>query len=135
MYTYDYKLRVRYADTDQMGYVYYGNYATFYEIGRVESMRSLGISYKKLEELGIMMPVLTLHAQFLKPIAYDDMITIRTIIEKLPLVKIDFNYEIYSKNNALLNTGATTLVFIHTHTKRPCRVPNVVVSALQGYFS
>ncbi len=134
MFSFDFQIRVRYADTDQMGYVYYGNYAVFYEIGRVESLRSLGVSYKALESSGVMMPVLECHSHFLKPARYDENITIRTIIRELPKVKIYFDYEIYGENMDLLHKGHTVLVFVRMENSRPCRVPNEILSVLTPYF-
>ncbi|GAB4326862.1 MAG: thioesterase family protein [Flammeovirgaceae bacterium] len=135
MFVHEYQTRVRYADTDQMGYVYYGNYAVFYEIGRVEAIRSLGISYKDLEDKeGVMMPVLELHCHFMKPARYDDLITVKTIISELPSIKIRFDYEIYNQKGDLLNEGNTTLVFIKKDTHKPCRVPSSIVNALKQYF-
>lgn len=135
MFVHAFCTRIRYADTDQMGYVYYGNYAVFYEIGRVEAIRALGISYKDLEEKeGIMMPVLELHCHFYKPAKYDDLITIRTTISTLPSVRIRFDYEILNEKGELLNDGNTTLVFIKKATQKPCRVPTSILEALKGFF-
>jgi len=117
------KIRVRYAETDKMGYVYYGNYAQFYEVGRVEALRLLGVSYKSLEDLGIMMPVVQLIANFKKPALYDDELTIRTIIKEMPDIKMKFYYEIYNENKILINQGETTLVFVHQQTMKPCKCP------------
>jgi len=135
MFQHDYQVRVRYADTDQMGYVYYGKYASFYEIGRVEALRSLGFSYRKLEEEeGIMMPVLDCYSKFIAPAFYDELITIRTIIHEMPKVRIFFEYELYNEQGKLINSGKTTLAFIRKDTSRPCRVPEGVVSALRPFF-
>ena len=117
------KIRVRYAETDKMGYVYYGNYAQFYEVGRVEALRLLGVSYKSLEDLGIMMPVVQLIANFKKPALYDDELTIRTIIKEMPDIKMKFYYEIYNENKILINQGETILVFVHKQTMKPCKCP------------
>ena len=135
MYSSDYKVRVRYADTDQMGFVYYGNYPIFYEIGRVEAMRNLGFSYKKLEDSGIMMPVLESSSKFLLPAKYDELIKIRTTITSLPKVKIHFNYEIYNEIDKLIHTGETILAFIKKDTMRPCRVPSEIIDLLNPYFN
>ncbi len=82
------KLRVRYGETDQMGYVYYGNYAEYFEVGRVEWLRNLGISYKSLEESKIMLPVLHLNINYLKPAKYDDLLTIITTLKKNRWLKL-----------------------------------------------
>lgn len=128
------KLRVRYGETDQMGYVYYGNYAEFYEVARVEMLRSLGLSYKEMEESGIMLPVTELHCKYLKPAKYDQEISIKVIIDELPGVKINFKYELYNESEELLNTGATTLVFVRMKTGRPCFPPKEFMAKLKPYF-
>ncbi len=128
------KLRVRYSDTDQMGYVYYGRYASYYEIARVELFRSLGFSYKKLEEEGIGMPVIDMETKYILPIKYDERIKIKTIIENLPLSRICFKYEIYNQNNKLANTAITTLTFINLTNKKPVRMPVKLLDIIKSYF-
>lgn len=135
MFQHDVQLRVRYAETDQMGYVYYGNYASYYEVARVESFRALGYAYKKLEESGVMMPVLELRSKFHYPAKYDDLLTIRVRIPEMPKVKIKYEYEIFNENDQLLNTGDTTLVFIDMNTNRPVRLPEVMREILEPYFN
>ena len=127
-------IRVRYYDTDQMGIVYYGNYARFYEIGRVEVMRHLGLNYKELEERGISMPVYDLNSRFIRPAKYDDLLTIRVTIPQLPKTRFMFSYEIFNQEGQLLNTGQTTLVFVRTDTGRPCTAPNDLVEAAKPFF-
>lgn len=134
MYTFETKLRVRYAETDQMGYVYYGNYATFYEVGRVELFRSLGFSYKALEDSGIMMPVMELHSRFLKPATYDEEITVKVYLKEKPRVKIRFDYELFNRSGELLNTGSTTLVFVDMKRNKPCMAPAEFLERLAGIF-
>lgn len=134
MYTAETKVRVRYAETDQMGYVYYGNYATFYEVGRVEVFRSLGFSYKALEDGGIMMPVLELHCKYLKPARYDEEITVKVYLREKPAVRIRFDYELFGEGGELLNTGSTLLVFVDKVRNRPCMAPADFLSRLQTYF-
>ncbi len=129
------QIRVRYAHTDQMGTVYYGNYPAFYEIGRVESMRSLGISYREIEESGVMMPVLECYIKYLAPAKYDELLTIETQIPELPTAKIRFDYRILSPENKLLNTGYTWLAFVDKQTFRPVRTPKMVLDALNPYFN
>ena len=128
------KLRVRYSDTDQMGYVYYGRYASYYEIARVELFRNLGFSYKKLEEEGIGMPVIDMETKYLLPIKYDEEITISTRIEKLPSSRIIFHYEILNQNNDLANTAKTTLTFINLLNKRPIRTPKELLDLIKNKF-
>jgi acyl-CoA thioester hydrolase len=134
MYTSETFVRVRYAETDQMGYVYYGNYAMYYEVGRVESLRRLGISYKELEEMGVMMPVLENHSKFIAPAKYDDHLRVVTTIREKPGVRIKFEYEIFNEENKLINRGETLLVFIDKQTNRPCRPPQNMETVLEPYF-
>ncbi len=135
MFQHDCKIRVRYAETDQMGYVYYGNYAGYYEVGRVEALRSLGLSYRKMEtDLNIMMPVLSMQMRFVRPGLYDDLLTIRTIIRKLPNQFINFNVEIYNEQAELLNGGSVKLGFIDATTRESTVAPAVLVNGLATYF-
>lgn len=134
MFSHDIQLRVRYGETDQMGYAYYGNYATYFEVARVETLRFLGLSYKKMEEDGILLPVLSYSTQYLKPAFYDDLLTIRTIVEKMPEARITFRYEVYNEAGTLLNKAETTLAFIQKETGRPRRLPDALKSALESYF-
>lgn len=127
-------IRVRYYDTDQMGIVYYGNYARFYEIGRVETLRHLGLTYKEVEEKGISMPVYDLNSRFIRPARYDDRLTIRVTIPQLPKTRLMFIYEIFNQEGQLLNTGQTTLVFVRTDTGRPCAAPAELVEATKPFF-
>ncbi|WP_345250441.1 thioesterase family protein [Nibrella saemangeumensis] len=127
-------LRVRYADTDQMGYVYYGNYARFYEIGRVESLRSIGVSYKELEASGVMMPVYEMKTRYHQPARYDDLLTVKVIIPQLPGARILFQYEIVNQEGVLLNTGETTLVFQRADTGRLCTMPAAWLNKLKPFF-
>jgi acyl-CoA thioester hydrolase len=129
------KLRVRYGETDQMGYVYYGNYAQFFEVGRVEWLRNLGISYRSLEESNIMLPVLNLNIDYLKPAKYDDLITIITTLKKKPLIKIEFSLEIFNQDNELLTTGSTTLVFIDMIKNKPTKAPQLLLDKINICFN
>lgn len=135
MYTHEVQIRVCYADTDQMGYVYYGNYARYYEIARVEALRSLGFSYKELEVSGILMPVYENISRYKQPARYDDLLTVKAIVRALPKVRIVFEYEIYNEQNTLLNTGLTTLVFINQRTNKPCMAPDELTAKLNLYIS
>ncbi|WP_428331077.1 acyl-CoA thioesterase [Mucilaginibacter sp.] len=134
MFEHSTKLRVRYGETDQMGYMYYGNYAQFYEVGRVEMLRSLGLTYSGMEASGIMMPVLELNCKYLKPALYDEEITIRVIMEEMPRIKIHFKYELYNEKQELINTGETLLVFINMKTNRPCLPSQEFRDKLKPYF-
>ena len=128
------KIRVRYGETDQMGYMYYGNYAEFYEVGRVEMLRSLGLTYSDMEESGIKMPVMELNCKYLKPALYDEEITINVIMDKMPGVRIHFRYELFNEKNELINTGETLLVFINMKTNRPCKPSQDFLDKLKPFF-
>lgn len=134
MFIFETNVRVRYAETDQMGYAYYGNYAAYYEVARTEMFRSLGTSYKHLEESGIMMPVLEMHCKYHKPAKYDDVITIRICIPEKPLVRIRFTYELFNQAGDLINTGETQLAFVDIKRNRPCKAPEDFTARLAGYF-
>ena len=116
-------LRVRYGETDQMGFVYYGVYAQYYEVGRVEAMRSLGFSYKEMEETGILMPVINLTINYKKPALYDDEVRIVTSVKEMPGLRITFHYECFNQKSELLNTGSVTLVFIDKQKNKPVQPP------------
>jgi len=124
------KIRVRYGETDQMGVVYHGNYAQYLEIGRIEWLRELGVSYKKMESDGIMLPVISLNLNFKKSACYDDVINVKTQLVKLPTATIEFNYEITNQNDEILTTASTTLVFINMKTNKPMRAPKFILDKL-----
>jgi len=134
MLTHELKIRVRYGETDQMGYVYYGNYAQFFEMGRVEWLRNLNASYKEMENNGVMLPVLKLNVNYLKPAKYDDLLTLKTTLKKKPSAKIEFDFEIYNEQNKLLTTGYTSLVFIDMKKNRPTRCPNYLLEKINQLF-
>lgn len=130
------QVRVRYGETDQMGYLYYGYYALYYEVGRAEAIRQLGFTYKALEEMGVMMPVVDLHAQYLRPALYDDLITVKTILRELPDgAKIKFHSELYNEQQQLLNKGVTTLVFYDPKAKQKVNMPEELMQRLQSFFN
>ncbi len=134
MYSHETSLRVRYAETDKMGYVYYGTYAQYFEVGRVEALRSLGLSYRRMEEQGVMLPVHDLSISYHKPAFYDDLLTVRTTIEAMPSVRIKFAYEVRNEEGDLLTKALTTLVFIDRATNRPCRAPAELLEKLAPFF-
>ena len=134
MYSSETQIRVRYAETDQMGYVYYGNYAQYYEVGRVEAMRQLGLSYKAMELSGVMMPVLSFSIKYIKPAFYDDVLTIKTSIKEMPSLRIVFNYETYNQEGLLLNVGETTLVFVDKVKNKTCMPPEAFQKTLKTFF-
>lgn len=136
MYSHDTKIRVCYGDVDQMGFVYYGNYLKFYEMARGESMRALGLSYREMEERGVMMPVVKAELNYKKPAHYDDVITVRTIVEKMPQgVRMDFRYEVYDEKGQLLNHGFSQLAFVKKDGLTPCRCPEYLSALLEPYFA
>ena len=126
MKEYEFTVRVRYAETDQMGVVYHGNSAQYFEMGRVECLRNLGVSYKWMEENGVMLPVVSLEMNYKKPARYDDVLCIKTILKSQNSVKIEFDYEIYNEQNQLLTTGYSMLVFVDMKTGRPILPPKYV---------
>lgn len=134
MFTTEVKVRVRYAETDRMGYVYHGNFATYFEVARVEALRQLGFSYKAMEDEGIIMPVLDLHIKFFKPALYDDLLTVKLSITGIPTTRIHFEYETLNEKNELLNKGSTILVFVNKETMKPCHAPDYFGEAFKKYF-
>ncbi|QXV64833.1 acyl-CoA thioesterase [Mucilaginibacter sp. 21P] len=128
------KIRVRYGETDQMGYMYYGNYAEFFEVGRVEMLRSLGLTYSGMEASGIMMPVLEMKCKYLKPARYDEEITVNVIMDKMPGVKIHFRYDLFNERDELIHIGETLLAFINMKTNRPCLPPTEFLEKLKPFF-
>ena len=134
MYANDIQIRVRYAETDQMGYVYYGHYAAYFEVARVEMLRSLGFSYKILEEEGIILPVLNYSIKYIRPAYYDDLLKIKTIIKDLPAARIRFDYETFNEKDELLNIADTTLVFVNKKSGRPGAPPKDFMEAISGFF-
>ncbi|MGI8583782.1 MAG: acyl-CoA thioesterase [Chitinophagaceae bacterium] len=135
MFTSQTQIRIHYALTDQMGVVYYGNYAQFYEIGRGEAIRSLGYTYKEIEAMGVVLVVSDFHVRFLRPAKYDDLITVKTTLKEIPLHhKIVFHSEIYNEQNELLNTGDVTLYFMEAKTMKRSEMPQVLKEKLSKYF-
>jgi acyl-CoA thioester hydrolase len=133
MFRSEIQLRVRYSETDRMSYVYYGNYAQYFEVARVEALRSLGITYKTMEDEGIMLPVLEYHIKYLRPAFYDDQLVIKTTIPSLPGARILFEYETY-RNDELLNKASTTLVFVNSSTGKPCPAPDDILERMKKYY-
>lgn len=122
--------RVRYSETDQMGVVYHGNYAQYFEMGRVEWLRQWGTSYKEMEKNGIMLPVISLHVDFKKPAVYDDLITVKTILRKTPSVRIEFDFEIRNEAGDLLVIANTVLVFMDMNKRRPVKCPKYLLETM-----
>jgi len=117
-----------------MGYVYYGNYAAFFEVARTEMIRDLGITYRSLEEVGVMLPVLSFSIKYFRPAFYDDLLTIKTILTKLPNKRIDFEYEVYNEKGDLLNKAETTLAFVDAKSMKPVDAPKVLIDKTMKFF-
>lgn len=136
MFTSKTQIRIHYALTDQMGVVYHGHYAQFYEIGRTESLRSLGLTYKEVEAMGVIMPVTEIHSLFLRPALYDDLITVVTTIKELPVHhKVTFHSEIYNEKNELLNVGDVSLYFMDAKTMKRCEMPKQIREKMSVFFN
>lgn len=131
MKQFEYTLRVRYSETDKMGVVYYGNYPQYLEVARVEWLRAIGIEYSKMEEEGVMLPVVSLHIDYKKPAFYDELITIKVVLKNKPTNKIEFDYEIYNAKGELLSTAHTILVFVDAHSWKVIRCPQAVLDCIE----
>lgn len=129
------KVRVRYSETDQMGYVYYGNYPQYFEVGRVELFRYIGLPYKDIEEYGIMLPVADLSIKYIKPAKYDDELLITTTVKKIPEgARIVFEYEIKNQEDILLTKGETTLYFMDKNSGKILRCPEQILNIMKPFF-
>lgn len=128
------KLKVRYSETDQMGVVHHGNYAQYLELARIDWLAKLGISYKSMEESGIMLPVFTLDFKFKKSAFFDDELTVKTFLRKIPTVKIIFDYEIYNQQQELLTTASTTLVFVNSASRKPISCPPYIIDKINEHI-
>lgn len=126
--------RVRYAETDSMKYVYYGNYATYLELGRVELFRKIGISYDEIEKKGIWLPVADYKMNYLKPAFYDQVLTVHTYLKKIPGVKIEFEYEIYNAENIKISEASTTLFFLDAETHKVIKCPNFLMEIINEHW-
>jgi len=130
------QIRVRYAETDQMNVVYHGNYAQYFEVGRAESIRQLGFTYKEMEAMGVVMPIVELHSKFLRPAHYDDLLTIKTMLKELPTDhRIEFHQEVYNEANKLLAIGRVVLYLINSKTKEKTTMPQDLYHTIKTYFS
>ena len=135
MFSHECQTRVRYAETDQMGYLYYGNYATYYEVGRAEMIRSLGLTYQQMEdEYGILMPVMSLQMRFVRPARYDELITIQTNLRRMPQKDIVFHHEVFNPKRKLVNGGSVKLCFVDQKTNKTVPAPSFLTDKLRPYF-
>ena len=132
-FTHSTQLRVRYGETDQMGYCYYGNYAQFFEVGRVETMRTCGMSYRSMEEKGIMLPVSEYSVKYHSPALYDDLLTIKTTIAELNGARLFFEYEITNETGNKIATATTLLVFVNKESMRPTKAPQEFIDILEKF--
>lgn len=126
-------LRVRYSETDQMGYCYHGNYAQYFEVSRVETLRHLGVSYKRLEEQGFMLPVAELSIKYKAPAKYDDALRVQTSIVEMKGARLEFDYTIMNEDDQIISTAHTTLVFVAKETMRPISPPESFVKIIEPY--
>lgn len=126
----NYTFRVKYHETDKMQYAHHSNYAKYFETARIEWLRSSGISYKEMEDEGVMLPVVNLNTTFKKPAKYDDLLTVKTGVKQVPNVKIIFTYEVHNQHNELLTTGESTLVFVDMKKNKPIRCPKNILDAI-----
>jgi acyl-CoA thioester hydrolase len=135
MYSFEYPYRVRYADVDQMGFMYYGNYAALYEIGRVEALRNLGLRYKDIEDKGIWMPVYENKSRYIEPAKYDELVSIKILLKQIPKTRIIFYVEILNETGKVIHTGETTLVFINASNQKITLCPTEITDKLAPYFN
>lgn len=134
MYCHESLIRVRYSETDRMGYLYYGQYPAYFEVSRTDMIRSLGLSYREIEEMGIIMPVRSLRVDYKTPALYDEVLRVKSCLSKLPEIKLDIDYEVYNEQNKLICTGNTVLVFVDAVSRRPKRAPEFFLKAVRNYF-
>ncbi|MEY4629158.1 MAG: hypothetical protein RLZZ595_1484 [Bacteroidota bacterium] len=136
MFSFDTQVRVRYADTDQMQVVYHAKFIEYFEVGRTDAMRSLGITYKDVEHAGIVMPVVGVDCKFIRPALYDDLLTIRTLLLQLPKDhKIEFHQEVYNEKNELLCKGKVALYFMEKASFQKTPMPMMLVEKLEPFFN
>ena len=128
------QIRVRYGETDRMGYLYYGHYPEYFEVARTDLIRSLGITYRSVEERGILLPERSLKIEYKLPALYDDLLTVKSYLTSIPAVKLDIDYEIFNQEMKLICTGNTILVFVDARTHKPTRAPDYFVKAVEKYF-
>ena len=128
------QIRVRYGETDRMGYMYYGHYPEYFEVARTDMIRAMGISYKEIEDSGIIMPVRSLHIDYKWPALYDELLTVKSFLKTFPESRLDIDYEVFNQNGKLLCTGNTVLVFVDSKSRRPRRCPEFFLEAVRVYF-
>lgn len=135
MLTHKTEIRVRYADTDKMQFVYNGKYLEYFEVGRTELLRSTGLSYAELEKHGYQLPLIEANIKYKNPAQYDDILEIYATVKKLYSPKVHIEYVIKRKDsNEIIAEGFTTHVFIKEATKKAIRPPQIYIDALKKYF-
>lgn len=136
MYTTETQIRVRYAETDQMGVVYHSNFFPYFESARAESIRHLGFTYADMEKMGVIMPVVDVHCRYLRPAKYDDLLTVKTMLKELPVHhKIEFHHEVYNEHAELLAVGKIILYFMEAKGMKKTTMPALLLEKLQSYFA
>ena len=136
MFSTETQIRVRYAETDQMGVVYHGNYIPYFESSRAEAIRQLGFTYSDMEKMGIIMPVIDVHCRYFRPAKYDDLLTVKAMLKELPIHhKIEFHHEVYNEANELLVTGKIILYFMEAKGMKRTTMPSPLLQKLQPYFN
>lgn len=131
----EFKIRVRYKETDAMGVVHHSNYVNYYEVARTEMLREFGTSYKELEATGVMLPVMEVNMKYYTPAVYDDLLTVKIILRELPMVRMVFEHEVYNEKGDLINTGKVVLAFMNSETRKACRAPQWFNDTLAKGFS
>ena len=129
------KIRVRYDEVDKMGYLYHGNYAGYFHVGRTELLRKFGLGDKQLESFNLILPVIEMNIKYLKPVLYDETITLKTYLNELPKTRIRFYYEIFNEKGDLVNEANSSLVFVDNHTRKPMRVPKNILNKIESCFN
>ena len=134
MVTHEMKIRVWYKETDQMGFVHHSNYICYYEAARSSMLRAMGSSYADMEASGVMMPILNVESKYISPAFFEEELTVRVMVKEMPMARVTFHYEVYNEQQKLINSGLTTLGFIKSDTKRPCRAPKEFIDLLEKYW-
>lgn len=135
MYSYETVIRVRYNESDRMGYLHHSVYASYFEISRTEMMRDLGISYKELEDSGILLPVYALNINYRQPAFYDDKLTVKSMLTMLPVVRLIVEYEVFNQDKQLICTATSTNVFVSASSRKPIRAPETLIQKFNRFFN
>jgi acyl-CoA thioester hydrolase len=128
------KIRIRYDEVDKMGYVYHGNYAKYYHISRTDLLRKIGISEIELEKYNVLLPVTEMNIKYLKPVFYDDIITIQTSLQKIPTSRLVFYHEVSSNSGEIINRANSTVAFVDINTRKPMKAPQIIIDKIKSYL-